>query len=114
MKRLLKAYGCPVEFSLDVLGGKWKPVILARLKDGPLGYGELRRLVPELSDKMLTERLQELGEQGLTRREADAERPDRLRYRLTARGETLRPVLQSLYDWGRQASAEFGVRVEPD
>lgn len=57
MKRIKSRYGCPVELSLDVLGGKWKSVILARLKDGPLRYGELRTLVSGLSDKMLTERL---------------------------------------------------------
>jgi DNA-binding HxlR family transcriptional regulator len=53
-------YGCPVEFSLDLLRGKWKPVIMARLKQGPMRYGQLRRAIPRLSDKVLTERLRDL------------------------------------------------------
>ena len=52
-----RLYGCPVEFALDALGGKWKTVIIARIKQGPLRYSELRRLIPSLSDKMLTQRL---------------------------------------------------------
>lgn len=112
LKQLRKIYGCPVELSLDLLGGKWKPVILARLKDRPLGYGELRRLLPLLSDKMLTERLKELEDRGLTRREAIAGAGERSRYRLTERGESLRPVLQALYDWGEVAAREFYVNIE--
>jgi DNA-binding HxlR family transcriptional regulator len=65
MKRLPRTFGCAVELSLELLGGKWKPIILARLKDGPLRYGELRRLTPSLSDKMLTERLADLQAVGL-------------------------------------------------
>ena len=55
MNRLPRTFGCPVELSLESFGGKWKAVILARLKDGALRYGELRRLIPQLSDKVLTE-----------------------------------------------------------
>ena len=112
MKRLRKTYGCPVELSLDVLDGKWKPVILARLKDRPLAYGELRALLPNLSDKMLTERLKELEEQGLTARETSPGDSSRLRYGLTMRGETLRPVLQALYDWGEKAASQFKVQIK--
>jgi DNA-binding HxlR family transcriptional regulator len=112
LKRLRKTYGCPVELSLDLLGGKWKPVILARLKDRPLAYGELRALLPNLSDKMLTERLKELEEQGLTARETSSGNASRLRYGLTTRGETLRPVLQALYDWGEEAASQFNVQIK--
>ncbi|MER8953131.1 helix-turn-helix transcriptional regulator [Mesorhizobium sp. M0833] len=48
-----RPYGCPVEFALDALGGKWKTVILARIKEQPMRYSDLRRLIPSLSDKML-------------------------------------------------------------
>ena len=108
MKRLRGVYDCPVELALDVLGGKWKPVILARLKEHPCRYGELRRLIPALSDKMLTERLHDLQAQGLVTRDA----PD-ASWRLTARGETLRPILQALYDWGGDAAEGLGVRLRP-
>jgi DNA-binding HxlR family transcriptional regulator len=108
MKSLPKAFGCPVEFSLELLGGKWKTVILARLKEGPLRYGELRRLVPQLSDKVLTERLDDLQSLGLIRREG-AKRSSA--YRLSARGETLKPLLQALYDWGQEHARELNVAI---
>ena len=103
-------FGCPVELALEVLGGKWKTVLLARLKQGPLRYGELRRAVPRLSDKMLTTRLRELEELGLIARDP-GDAPER--YRLTARGESLRPLLQSLYDWGLAHVDELEARLAP-
>jgi DNA-binding HxlR family transcriptional regulator len=110
MNRMRKVYGCPVELSLDVLGGKWKSVILAHLKDRPLSYGELRALIPDLSDKVLTERLKGLEEQGLAAREVNSETPTRPRYVLTERGRSLRPVLEALYRWGEQAAQTLDVR----
>lgn len=103
-------FGCPVELALEVLGGKWKTVLLARLKQGPLRYGELRRAVPRLSDKMLTTRLRELEALELITREVDGGHE---RYRMTPRGESLRPVLQSLYDWGLAHAAELEARIAP-
>ena len=64
-KRLPKTFNCPTEFTLAVLGGKWKTVILCYLKQQPWRYSDLRKLVPELSDKMLTERLRDLMGIGL-------------------------------------------------
>jgi DNA-binding HxlR family transcriptional regulator len=111
MKRMRKTYGCPVELSLDLLGGKWKPVILARLKDRPLSYGELRGLIPDLSDKVLTERLKGLEARGLVTRLRHSARPARIRYALTERGQSLRPVLQALYDWGAQAATDLNLQI---
>lgn len=102
-------YGCPVELSLDLLGGKWKSIILARLKDRPMRYGELRRSVPALSDKVLTRRLRELVDGGLL---LAASGEEDMRYRLSERGETLRPVLQSLYDWGLLMAPTSDARFE--
>jgi DNA-binding HxlR family transcriptional regulator len=113
MKRMRNTYGCPVELSLDILGGKWKSVILARLKDCPLSYGELRRLISELSDKVLTERLKALEAQGLVTRVRTANQPARSRYALTERGESLRPLLEALYNWGEQAAADLNLRIRP-
>ena len=98
-------YDCPVELALDLLGGKWRVVILARIKEGPLRYGDLRRLVPRMSDKMLTQRLHELVERGLVVRRGAA-------YRLTARGESARAVLESLYRWGGDVAPQLGVVLE--
>jgi DNA-binding HxlR family transcriptional regulator len=109
MKKLRKAYGCPVELSLDLLGGKWKSVILARLKDRPLSYGELRRLIPDLSDKILTERLATLSEQNLIKRSPGAGTPQRHRYHLTEHGKSLRPVLEALYHWGERAATRLDI-----
>jgi DNA-binding HxlR family transcriptional regulator len=105
---LRKSYGCPVEFSLDLLGGKWKVVILARLKQQPMRYGDLRRAIPDLSDKVLTDRLAGLRATGLL---VDAN--GIARYRLTARGESLRSVLQALYDWGEAEADTFKVSIRP-
>lgn len=110
MKRLSKTYGCPVELSLQILGGKWKPVIMARLKDEPLRYGKLRQLIPALSDKVLTERLRDLEEHGLVDRAKRSAEAKETVYRLTPLGETLRPVLEALYAWGEGAAAQMDVR----
>ncbi|WAS96117.1 winged helix-turn-helix transcriptional regulator [Nannocystis punicea] len=110
MTDLTRTFGCPVELTLEVLGGKWKTVLLARLKQGPQRYGDLRRNVPGLSDKMLTQRLHELEQVGLVRREAIAGHEH---YALTARGESLRAVLQSLYDWGSAFAVEADVKLAP-
>jgi DNA-binding HxlR family transcriptional regulator len=109
MANLRKIYGCPVELSLELLGGKWKSVILARLKQRPLRYGELRRDIPALSDKVLSERLRSLSEMGLI--ETDIDSVGTVRYRLTSSGESLRPVLQALYDWGDARAEELGVTI---
>ena len=110
-KRLRKRYGCPVELSLEFVGGKWKTVILAWLKEAPHRYGELRARIPGLADKVLTERLQELEDLGLVSKEAiTAPRATHV-YRLTERGESLRPVLDSLYLWGRKMADELDVRI---
>jgi DNA-binding HxlR family transcriptional regulator len=97
-----------VELTLDLLGGKWKTVILARLKNGPLRYGELRRAVPGLTDKMLTQRLRDLKDAGFIER---AGRPDgQVRYRLTALGQSLGPALEGLYGWGSRVAPTIGAR----
>ncbi len=121
LKRLPATFGCPVELTLEVLGGKWKPVILAHLKDGALRYGELRARIPNLSDKVLTERLRDLEDRGLVARQSTGsatrgaarrgERPQVV-YRLTKRGHSLRPILTALYAWGEDAAPDLGVTVK--
>ena len=100
-----KVYGCPVEFALDMIGGKWKTVIVARLKQGPMRYGELRRAIPNLSDKVLTERLRDLEARGLVMRGGDA------RYALTERSLLLAPALQALFDWGNAIAPTVGAKI---
>lgn len=100
-----KIYGCPVELALDMIGGKWKTVIVARLKQGPMRYGDLRRAIPNLSDKVLTERLRDLETRGLVIHSADA------RYALTKRGLSLAPALQALFDWGTTIAPKIGAKI---
>ena len=116
MKRLSKNYGCPVELSLDFVGGKWRTVILAWLKEAPHRYGELRMRVPGLADKVLTQRLKELETARThfeTTRARESARNTTQTYELTARGETLRPVLDALYEWGSAMAPELNVRIGP-
>src|SRR5262249_608299 len=113
VNRLAKSFNCPTEFTLQVLGGKWKTVILCYLKVCPLRYAELRKLIPNLSDKVLSQRLRELTEAGLVdRSKAKTEDSDRSEvYVLSARGQSLGVILTELYSWGDTNAAEFGVKV---
>jgi DNA-binding HxlR family transcriptional regulator len=110
LKRLKSSYGCPVELSLEFVGGKWKSVILAWLKEAPHRYGELRARIPNLADKVLTEQLHALVKLGLVE---NASSPNAA-YQLTERGESLRPVLDALYSWGETMAQELSIRVNPD
>jgi DNA-binding HxlR family transcriptional regulator len=107
-----RLYGCPVEFALDMLGGKWKTVILARVKEGPLRYSELRRMIPSLSEKMLSQRLGDLVEIGFVCLEVDVAGKER--YALTSVGRDLASTLQALYNWGEARGRAVGVRYRPD
>jgi DNA-binding HxlR family transcriptional regulator len=104
-------FNCPTEFALTVLGGKWKTIILAYLSERPCHYGELRRLLPGLSDKVLSERLKDLQRSGLVTRGKRSVSKSRVPYELTAQGATLTPVLTDLYAWGSRHAASFGVHV---
>ena len=106
-----KSYDCPVELAVDVIGGRWRTVLLSRLKEGVHRYGELRRLVPGISEKMLSQRLRELEADGLIRRRDLGTVPPHVEYDLTDEGRSLAPVLQSLYDWGVARAERDGIDV---
>jgi len=110
-RRLKKHYGCATEFTLHLLGGKWKTIILCYLKENAWRYGELRSFMPDLSDKVLTERLKELEASGLIERGGTGSAAV-VRYRLSARGEALRSVLSAIYEWGGKHAAAYGVEVD--
>lgn len=110
-KKLSRKFNCPTEFALDVLGGKWKTVILCYLKYSPCRYRELRLLVPRMSDKMLTERLRELTEKGLVAKRKGDGGTSAAVYSLTPRGQTLGKLLTELYEWGERHAVAFGVEV---
>jgi DNA-binding HxlR family transcriptional regulator len=107
-----KSYRCPTELTLDVLGGKWKTVILCFLKERPYRYAELRKLMPNLSDKILTERLNDLIACGLVLKKRAPGQARIAVYVLTDRARSLQDILGDLYVWGKSHSAEFGVEIE--
>jgi DNA-binding HxlR family transcriptional regulator len=91
---------CSVEATLGVIGGRWKAVVLYQLRSGTKRFGELRRLMPRVTQRMLTLQLRELEEDGLVRRTVFAEVPPRVEYELTAFGRSLEPILQAMCEWG--------------
>ena len=102
-----RLFGCPVELALTILGGKWKTILLARLKSGPMSYSEIRRAVPGLADKVLTQRLRDLERDGLIARTTA---PKRGGYMLTPQARSLKPALEALYAWGEEEASRKGVR----
>ena len=92
---------CPVRTTLNLLGGKWKLLILASLLDGARRYGALRRLMPEITEKMLIQELRELEADGLVARTVHQQVPPKVEYALVGPGEQVRPVLQALLGWGQ-------------
>lgn len=97
-----KSYHCPVEAALDVIGGKWKPLILWALGDNVLRFNELQKALPGVNAKMLTKQLRELEEDGVIRRTVYPEVPPRVEYTITEFGKTLIPILLALCAWGAQ------------
>lgn len=87
--------------AINIIGGKWKPIILHMLSAGTMRFGELNRNIPPVSQKMLTQQLRELEADGIVKRKVYAEVPPRVEYSLTDRGVTLKPILDDLYAWGQ-------------
>lgn len=92
--------GCPVEATLQVIGGKWKGVILYHLQSQTIRFNELRRMMPDITQRMLTKQLRELEADGLVARKVYAEVPPRVEYSMTDYGNTLKPVINALRKWG--------------
>ncbi len=109
-----RSFGCPVEVTLSVLGGKWKTVILARIKEGDSRFGMLRRSIPELSARVLTLRLRELERAGLvTRTVRKRGPPSEIEYRLSPLGDSLRSVLSALWGWGVSVATDPAPQPRP-
>lgn len=91
---------CPVETTLSLIGDKWKVLILRDLMPGTKRFGELKRSIGQVSQKVLTAQLRDMEEHGLVKREVFPEVPPRVEYSLTELGKSLKPVLDSLETWG--------------
>ena len=92
--------GCPVEAALELIGGKWKGIVLYHLLDGTKRFNELKRQVGAVTQRMLTKQLRELESDGLIARRVYAEVPPKVEYCLTKKGKSLRPILLALEKWG--------------
>jgi DNA-binding HxlR family transcriptional regulator len=108
-------YRCGLEAALEVLGGKWKPVILWNLVSGRRRFGELRRMVTGISEKMLIQELRELARDEIVAREDFKEIPPRVEYSLTPFGVSLSEALRPLCDWGTEHLARIeATRSDPE
>ncbi len=95
-------FGCPVEAALEAIGGKWKGVILYHLHGGTKRFNELRRLIPDITQRMLTKQLRELEADQILHRKVYAEVPPKVEYSLTEFGLSLTPILTALQQWGSE------------
>ena len=93
-------WNCGVEATLDAIGGKWKPLILWHLQRTPERFSDLRRLIPQVTEKMLTQQLRELERDGLVVRTVHAQVPPKVEYAMSELGSSLEPVLGGMCDWG--------------
>ena len=108
----MTTYNIGVEATMQVIGGKWKAIILCHLRNQTMRTGELRRAIPQITQKMLTQQLRELEADGIVARHVYQQVPPRVDYCLTARGESLNEILTAMCKWGehniheRQACGE--------
>ena len=93
---------CHTEMALEVIGGKWKLVILNNLFGGTKRFGELKRAMPHITQRMLTRQLRELEEDGLVHREVYAQVPPKVEYSLTGIGESLESIVRQIDEWGEE------------
>ncbi|MDR1977549.1 MAG: helix-turn-helix transcriptional regulator [Synergistaceae bacterium] len=93
-------YECPLALALEIIGGKWKALVLYHLRKGKLRTSEMRRRLPNITQKMLTQQLRELERDGLVRRQVFDTVPPKVEYSLTELGETVKPILIDLCSWG--------------
>ncbi len=92
---------CPIEASLALIQGKWKVVIMFRLMDGAKRFNELSRLLPQVTQRMLTNQLRELERDGLVHRKVFPQVPPKVEYSLTELADSLLPIMLALKDWGK-------------
>ncbi|ADU27650.1 winged helix-turn-helix transcriptional regulator [Ethanoligenens harbinense] len=91
---------CPVETTLNLISGKWKGIILYRLLSGKKRFGELKKIIPAITFRTLTLQLRQMEQDGIVERTVYAEVPPRVEYALTDLGKSMKPIIQSMCDWG--------------
>ncbi|AFY34327.1 helix-turn-helix domain-containing protein [Calothrix sp. PCC 7507] len=98
---------CAVETTLKIIGGRWKVLIIRELMAGIKRFGELQRSLPGITQKMLTQQLREMEEDGIIHREVYAQIPPKVEYSLTPLGESLQPILYAMHEWAVQNLAQI-------
>ena len=106
-----KTYQCSFEFALDMVSGKWKSLVLYYLSEGTLRYGEIRKKIDGITQKMLTQTLRDLEKNGLISRKVYPVVPPKVEYTITQSGAELIPIFQSLQAWGERVAVEQGVSI---
>jgi len=106
-------FACPVAVTVDVIGGKWKGLILYHIVPGPRRFNELRRLMPDITQRMLTLQLRELERDGIVHREIYQQIPPKVEYSFTEFGETLKPIIFLMRDWGDEYENEILMKRIP-
>ena len=105
---MMELPACPVETTLMLIGDKWKVLILRDLMDGTKRFGELKKSIGTVSQKVLTAQLRDMEEKGLLTRKVYAEVPPRVEYTLTDTGYSLKPILDAMWAWGADYKAKNG------
>lgn len=108
-------FSCPFELTIELIGGKWKGLILWHLHDKKvLRNGEMLRLIPRITQKMLTQQLREMEENGLINRVIYEQIPPKVEYSLTPHGQAIRPILEMMIDWGVVYARDNGIVIACD
>ena len=94
-------YYCPVDLTLQIVGGRWKGIVIWNLREGKLRFGELKKALVSINDKMLSQVLRELEEQGVVNRKVFDVMPPKVEYSLSREGKKLLPIMQAMSDYGQ-------------
>lgn len=98
---------CPVTVTSELLGRKWHPVIIHRLLQKPMGFNELQREVHHISDKVLSDSLNDLQDKGVVEKEVVSRKPKEVEYSLTEVGKSLEKVIEPMFDWGQENAGKL-------
>ena len=109
-----KEYHCAMDVTMDYIGGKWKTVVLWYLRKDKKRFSELKRLIPNITEKMLSLQLKDLENDGIVKRKIYPEVPPKVEYYLTDFGKTLIPMLEEIARWGRGLAEKKGKMVDKD
>lgn len=104
-------FHCALDLTMHYIGGKWKTIVLWYLRNGKKRFSELKKQIPDITEKMLSLQLKSLEEDGIVKRTVYAEVPPRVEYELTDFGRTLRPVVEAIAKWGRELGQAEGELV---